>query len=85
VKRLQMYSQVPSELMGRWIGINRFFRMSLSAALAILGGIIWDKLGPQYAFIIFIVLDLVIRIPLFLSMPETLHSSFKLKTDTIGI
>jgi hypothetical protein len=85
VKHLQMYSQVPSEQMGRWIGINRFFRMSLSAAPAILGGIIWDKLGPQYVFIIFVILDLVIRIPLFLSMPETLHSGVKLNTDTIRI
>lgn len=63
---------VPAEQMGRWLGIARFFRMISNAALTFLAGIIWDKIGPQYVFLAFVGLDLVLRVPLLLSMPETL-------------
>ena len=64
---------VPPEQMGRWLGIARFFRAPLSAAMALLCGILWDKLGPQYVFLLFVALDLAVRMPLLLSMPETLR------------
>jgi putative MFS transporter len=64
---------VPSEQMGRWLGINRFFRMMLSAVLALTAGIIWDKVGPQYIFLAYVAVDLLIRMPLLISIPETLH------------
>ncbi|MBI2858541.1 MAG: MFS transporter [Chloroflexi bacterium] len=63
---------VPREQMSRWIGIVRFFRMLLSAPLAFVCGVIWDRVGPQYVFLSFVVLDLVFRLPLLISMPETL-------------
>ncbi len=72
---------VPPEQMGRWIGINRFFKMLLGAFLALTAGIIWDKIGPQYIFILFVGIDLLIRMPLLISMPETLHNHFKPKAD----
>ena len=64
---------VPAEQMGRWLGITRSFRLMSSAALTLLSGIIWDKIGPQYVFLAFVGLDLVLRVPLLLSMPETLR------------
>jgi len=64
---------VPSERMGRWLGIIRFFRMVLSAVMALVAGIIWDRLGPQYIFLLFVGIDLFIRLPLLLTIPETLH------------
>jgi MFS family permease len=67
---------VPPEQMGRWLGITRFSRMFLNAFLAIIGGIIWDKVGPQYVFLAFIVIDLLLRAPLLISMPETLGLRF---------
>jgi MFS family permease len=70
---------VPAEQMGRWLGIARFFRMLLSALMVFLSGLIWDRIGPQYVFLTFVVLDLVIRAPLLMSMPETL--SLKLKSQ----
>ncbi|MDP2268172.1 MAG: MFS transporter, partial [Deltaproteobacteria bacterium] len=73
---------VPADQMGRWVGVNRFFKMLLSAILALIAGIIWDKLGPQYVFIAFLAIDILIRMPLLISMPETLHA--KLKTETSG-
>jgi MFS family permease len=70
---------VPPEQMGRWIGINRFVKMSLAACLALMAGIIWDRLGPQYIFIAFLGIDILIRMPLLISIPETLHTHFKSK------
>jgi MFS family permease len=67
---------VPPEHMGRWLGITRFFRMIVSACLAFAGGLIWDKIGPQYVFLAFIAIDLFWRAPLIVSMPETLGMRF---------
>jgi MFS family permease len=68
---------VPPEQMGRWIGINRFFKMATSAVLVLCAGIIWDRIGPQYIFLFFVAIDLLIRLPLLISLPETLHVRFK--------
>jgi MFS family permease len=68
---------VPPEQMGRWIGINRLCKMSVSAVLALCAGIIWDRVGPQYIFFLFVCIDLLIRLPLLMSIPETLHARFK--------
>ncbi|MEI9479020.1 MAG: MFS transporter [Deltaproteobacteria bacterium] len=67
---------VPAEQMGRWLGITRFFRMLLGACLAVIGGVIWDKIGPQFVFLTFIAIDLFWRAPLLISMPETLGLRF---------
>jgi MFS family permease len=72
---------VPPAQMGRWLGINRFFRMVLSALLALIAGIIWDQMGPQYIFLIFVAVDLLIRLPLLVSIPETLHVSLETRAD----
>jgi MFS family permease len=68
---------VPSEYMGRWVGITRFFKMTIGAILALTAGIIWDKIGPQYIFITFIGIELLVRLPLLISMPETLNRQIK--------
>ncbi|MFC1956055.1 MFS transporter [Chloroflexota bacterium] len=72
------FELVPPEHMGRWMGIMRLFRMLVTAGGAYLAGIIWDNLGPQYLFLIYIGIDILIRIPLLIGMPETL----KLKNNT---
>ena len=63
---------VSPEQMGRWIGIMRLFRLLLAAASAFIAGIIWDNIGPEYLFLTVIGLDLFVRIPLLIGMPETL-------------
>jgi len=63
---------VPPEQMGRWLGVMRFFRLLLAAGVAYLAGVIWDHIGPEYVFLIAIGLDICIRIPLLIGMPETL-------------
>jgi len=67
------YELVPKEHMGRWLGISRMFQMLVAAAAASLAGLIWDHLGPAYVFLTVIGLDLCIRMPLLVTMPETLH------------
>jgi len=64
---------VPPAHMGRWIGIVRFSRMLFNALIAVISGIIWDRIGPQYVFLVFIALDLILRAPLLIRMPETLR------------
>jgi MFS family permease len=67
------YELVAKSHMGRWLGIASLFRMLLAAAAAAVAGVIWDHLGPAYVFAIVIGLELVVRMPLLISMPETLH------------
>ncbi len=63
---------VPAEQMGRWLGIVRFFKMMALALLTFASGLIWDGFGPVYVFLAFVGLDLLLRMPLLVSMPETL-------------
>ena len=63
---------VPPEQMGRWLGVMRFFRLLLAAGVAYLAGVIWDHIGPEYVFLIAVGLDILIKIPLLIGMPETL-------------
>ena len=67
------YELVPKVHMGRWLGIAQLVRMLLAAAAAFMAGLIWDHVGPAYVFVVVIALELVIRMPLLVSMPETLH------------
>ena len=68
------FELVPPEHMGRWLGIIRFFRMLCAAGMAYLAGAIWDNIGPQYVFLIPIGVDILVRLPLLIGMPETLGS-----------
>jgi len=63
---------VPPEQMGRWLGIIKLFMLLSAASAALLAGIIWDNIGAEYLFLTPIGLDLFIRIPLLIGMPETL-------------
>lgn len=65
---------VPADQMGRWLGITRFFRMLLNATMVMVAGMVWDSLGPQFVFLGFVAIDLLLRLPLLMGMPETLRS-----------
>jgi MFS family permease len=64
---------VPKKQMGRWIGIMSLVRGAFSIPLPILGGGLWNAYGPIYIFVAAILIDLLLRIPLLLSVPETLE------------
>ena len=64
---------VPKEQMGRWIGIVSLFRGLLSVPAPLIGGLIWEHIGPQYVFFAAIAIDALLRLPLLVSVRETLH------------
>jgi len=67
------FELVPKVHMGRWLGIATMVRMLVAAMAAFLAGLIWDHLGASYVFVTVIAADLLIRMPLLITMPETLH------------
>jgi MFS family permease len=73
------FEMVPPEHMAKWMGITGLFRMLVLAIMTYLAGVIWDNLGPQYVFLFYLGLDITIRIPLLITIPETL--GIKTKTE----
>lgn len=63
---------VPAEQMGRWIGLNRIVKAFFGAGMALVGGFIWDKMGSEYVLLLYVGIDLIFKLPLLISMPETL-------------
>ena len=64
---------VPKEQMGRWIGIVSLVRGLMSIPAPLLGGLIWDRVGPHYVFLAAILIDLAVRLPILASIRETLY------------
>jgi MFS family permease len=64
---------MPQQQMGRWIGIVSLVRGLTSIPAPLIGGLIWDYVGPAYVFVVTIVVDVMLRLPLLASMRETLH------------
>jgi MFS family permease len=66
---------MPRGQMGRWIGMVGLFRGLLSIPAPMLGGLIWEQVGPQYVFLSAIALDVFVRLPLLALTHETLELS----------
>jgi MFS family permease len=66
---------MPQEHMGRWIGVVGLFRGLLSIPAPMVGGLIWEHIGPQYVFLAAIAIDVCVRLPLLAFTRETLHLS----------
>lgn len=64
---------VPVAQLGRWSGLNGLFRGLVTIPGPLLGGLVWQHLGPAYVFLIPIAVDLLARLPLLSTIPETLH------------
>ncbi len=64
---------VPVGQMGRWSGLLGLFGGLVTIPAPLIGGFIWRGIGPAYVFLIPVVVDLLLRIPLLTTMPETLH------------
>lgn len=65
---------VPPEQMGKWSGLRGLFQGLVTVPAPILGGLIWRELGPMYVFFVPLVIDLLFRIPLLITVPETLNT-----------
>ena len=70
---------IPGWVRGRWSGVLSFTGAIVSATMAALSGIIYDNIGANWVFIIYIAAELLIRLPLLVSMPETL--TYKVKEE----
>jgi MFS family permease len=64
---------MPKNQMGRWIGIVSLVRGLASIPAPLIGGLIWDHVGPPYVFMATVAIDALIRLPLLASVRETLH------------
>jgi MFS family permease len=64
---------LPLEQQGRWGGLLSLFTGLVTIPAPIIGGLIWRELGPMYVFIIPIIFDLFLRVPLLATVPETLR------------
>jgi len=69
------FELVDPDYMGRWLGVLGFFQMGMTAIVAFVAGIVWDKVGPQYVFLMPIALDVFVKVPLLLCIPETRRAS----------
>jgi MFS family permease len=65
---------VPVEQMGKWSGLLGLLRGLVTIPAPILGGLVWKSIGPVYVFLIPIAIDLLLRMPLLTTMPETLRT-----------
>ena len=63
---------VSSWARGRWSGVNSLVGSVFSAFVAAIAGMVYDNLGPQWVFILYIACEGIIRLPLLISLPETL-------------
>jgi MFS family permease len=68
------FEQVPASEIGDWMAILRFFKLLMGAILTIASGLIWDRLGGTWVFLLAAGLDLLVRIPVLASIPETLET-----------
>jgi MFS family permease len=64
---------VPVEQQGRWSGLLGLFTGLVTIPAPLIGGLIWRELGPMYVFLIPIALDLLLRVPLFSTVSDTLR------------
>jgi MFS family permease len=69
----------PLEQQGKWGGLLGFFTGLVTIPAPIIGGLIWEELGPMYVFVIPIVFDLIFRVPLLATVPETLGTEHSIQ------
>ena len=65
---------MPREYLGRWRGVLGLFLGLAAIPAPIIGGLIWEQMGPEWVFIIPTLIELAIRLPLLYTVPETLNS-----------
>jgi MFS family permease len=72
---------LPLEQQGRWGGLLSLFTGLVTIPAPIIGGLIWRELGPMYVFVIPIVFDLLLRVPLLTTVPETLGTEHAIQSS----
>ena len=68
-----MLELVPPEKRGRWLGVTNTVNSLVRIPAPIIGGMLYESVNPGLIFLIPIVLEVIIRLPIvFLKVPETL-------------
>jgi MFS family permease len=65
---------MPREYLGRWRGVLGLFSGLAAIPAPVIGGLIWEHMGPEWVFIIPTLIELTIRLPLLYTVPETLNN-----------
>jgi MFS family permease len=60
---------MPKDILGSWFGLNGLFRGLVSMSSPILGGILWNSLGPEYVFY-FLAATQVLKLGILATVPE---------------
>jgi MFS family permease len=63
---------MPSEYLGRWRGVLGLVTGLAAIPAAVIGGLVWELIGPEWVFIIPTFIELSVRLPLLHTVPETL-------------
>lgn len=63
---------VPIDCVGRWRGILGLFTSVAMTVAPVAAGLVWNTIGPFYVFLIPIAISLLIRVPVLITIPETL-------------
>jgi MFS family permease len=61
---------VPKELLGSWFGVIGLFRSLVSVASPLLGGLLWNSLGPS-SVLIFLAATQVVKLGILATMPNS--------------
>jgi MFS family permease len=73
---------VPKAYRGRWAGFNGLLQNLVRVPAMLLGGYIYESINPALVFLIPILLDALIRIPLMIFVPETMKTDESPIEDT---
>ena len=65
---------VPPEYRGRWTGFVSLFQNLLRVPSILLGGYIYQNIDPALVFILPLLVDILVRMPLLSTIPDTLKS-----------
>ncbi len=68
---------VPAEYRGRWTGFVSLFQNLLRVPSILLGGYIYENFNPAIVFIVPLIVDALVRMPLLNTIPDTLKSRQK--------
>jgi MFS family permease len=61
---------VPKELLGSWFGVIGLFRSLISVASPLIGGLLWNSLGPA-SVLIFLAVTQVMKLGILATMPNS--------------
>jgi len=63
-------------------GVLGLFAGLAAIPAPVIGGFVWEHLGPQWVFIIPTLIELLVRLPLLQTVPETLNRKNPVNNET---